>query len=165
MADEKDVQGPVTDNPEIRRKFAQEQLEFLKKQGVKDRLRLSRIFKAAGPGQVQEAWKLATCEDWTQEGDDGHGGPASRDLLDCILWGAGGAQRLNADRMADVLEEAGFYVPVAHSEDCFYRTLWGALEILVPGSYRFSKEERREIEEGLHRRANEDDDEVFEPVP
>lgn len=154
---EKNEEINVVEDPAVRRKFAQEQLEFLKKQGIKDRLRLSRIFKAAGPGQVQEAWKLATCEDWEHDGADGNGGPAARDLLDCILRGAGGAQRFNADRMRDALTLAGFYVPQCHSDRCFYRTLRGAHEILVPGSYRFTREEMQEIEEGLHRRVNEDD--------
>jgi len=127
--------------PEERKNFAREIMEFLR-QRVSDPVQVSRIFKAAGPGQVKEAWKLATSQDWTKDED----AEVRKDILDCILKGAGGAQKFGQDRMADVLDELGFYVPTSFNSTCFFRTLAGALEILVPGSFRFSSDELREIE-------------------
>jgi hypothetical protein len=126
-------------NAEDRKKFAQEQIQFLKDQGITDKLRLSRIFKAAGPGQIQEAWKLA------HEPAD----QTEKDLLDCILTGVGGSQNLDKERMEKVLLAAGFTPPEAHSPKAFFRVLDGAMEILVPDSYDFDDEELREIEKGL----------------
>jgi len=123
-------------DPEQRRKFAQDQLQFLKDQGIVDSTRLSRIFKAAGPGQVQEAWVLAASEtDRTR-----------MDLLDCILTGAFGSQQFGRDRMVKVLQLCGLYVPQVSSFGRFARVLDGALEILVPGSFEFTAEELQEIE-------------------
>jgi hypothetical protein len=136
-----------------KKKFAQDQFNFLKQHGITNRLRLSRIFKAAGPGQVQEAWKLANCIDWnTPEGKE------KFDLLDVILKGCGGSQRFGKERMAKILESLGFYVPQTHTEACFFRALRGAHEILVPGSFRFSHEEMEEISEGLRKRMDSSDD-------
>jgi len=137
--------------PELRRKFAQEQLQFLKDQGVRGRKRRSRVFKAAGPGQIQEAWALATCEDWTTEE-----GCIRKDLLDCILTGVNGSQDFGWERQKNVLREAGFYMPEANSSRSFFRIIDGALEILVPNSYEFTDEELEEIEAGLHKRPDED---------
>ena len=133
-------------SPEQKKKFAKEQLSFLQSKGVKNKLRLSRIFKAAGPGQIQNAWALANCEDWSNEENDG---PASKDLLDCILTGSGGSQDFGWKRMEAVLDLAGFYIPQCTSSHSFFRTLAGALEILVPGSYNFTKDEMEEILSGL----------------
>jgi len=140
-------------DPDQRRRFAQEQLQFLKDNGIKGRMRRSRIFKAAGPGQIQEAWKLATFEDWSTDT-----GKARRDLLDCILTGFGGSQQFGWERMKKVLSTAGFYVPTANSSRGFFRTLDGALEILVPNSYEFTDEEISGIEEGLKKKIESDTD-------
>jgi hypothetical protein len=143
-------------SPEQKKRFAKEQLEFLKSKGIKNKLRLSRIFKAAGPGQIQNAWTLANCEDWTNEENDG---PASKDLLDCILTGVGGMQDFGWKRMEDVLELAGFFIPKCSSSHSFFRTLGGALEILVPGSYKFTKDEMDEILNGLSKFDADENDE------
>ena len=47
----------VIKNLSDKKVFAREQYEFLKSKGIVNRMRLSRIFKAAGPGQVQESWQ------------------------------------------------------------------------------------------------------------
>lgn len=133
-------------SPEERKRFAQEQVQFLKSQGITNKLRLSRIFKAAGPGQIQEAWKLV--EQATTQ--------IRRDLLDCILTGVQGSQEFGWDRMAAVLTEAGFTPPEAASSRSFFRILDGAMEILVPNSYDFSEKEIKEIEKGLNKRMAQD---------
>ncbi len=46
---------------EIRKKFAQEQFLFLEEKGLSGKA-AQEVMKAAGPGQVQEAWQLA--ESW-----------------------------------------------------------------------------------------------------
>jgi hypothetical protein len=127
--------------PADRKSFAKEQVQFLRNQGITNNIRLSRIFKVAGPGQIKESWRLAVQAD-TQ---------AKKDLLDCILTGAGGSQEFDKTRMAAVLQAASFIPPVADSDYVFYRILDGAMEILVPGSYEFSPEELKELEEGLQR--------------
>jgi hypothetical protein len=125
---------------EQRKQFARDQINFLKDQGITDGLRLSRIFKAAGPGQIQAAWTLVEQAE-TQ---------SQKDLLDCILTGVNGANdNLGWDRMKEVLLEAGFEPPEASSERTFFRILDGAMEILVPDSYEFTKEEIRAIHQGL----------------
>jgi hypothetical protein len=133
-------------SPEERKKFAQEQVQFLKEQGITNKLRLSRIFKAAGPGQVQEAWKLA--EQATDQ--------VRQDLLDCILTGVQGSQDFGWERMAAVLTLAGFTPPEATSSRSFFRILDGAIEILVPNAYEFSENEIDEIEQGLNKKLDRD---------
>lgn len=136
-----------------RRKFAQEQYDFLKQKGLGNRMRLSRIFKAAGPGQVKDAYELATCENWeTEEGQ------ARKDLLDCILAGST-CVNFGWKRMETVLSLAKFPIPQAHNAKCFFRILAGASEILVPGSYEFTDVEMREIKDGLKKRVHEEGDE------
>jgi len=127
--------------PEEKKNFAKAQLQFLREKGITDGLRLSRVFKAAGPGQVQESWSLAN------QAQD----PVKKDLLDCILTGAGGCQGFGKERMEASLKAAGFTPPQASSAKAFFRILDGAMEILVPGSYEFTEEEVMEIEEGLAR--------------
>ena len=134
-------------SPEERKKFAQGQVQFLKEQGISNKLRLSRIFKAAGPGQIQEAWKLA---DQAEPG-------ARLDLLDCILTGVQGSQDFGWERMAAVLTEAGFKAPEAASSRSFFRILDGAMEIIVPNSYDFSETEIAEIEKGLNKKFDKDE--------
>ncbi len=138
---------PNTPSPEERKKFAQEQVQFLREQGITNKLRLSRIFKAAGPGQIQEAWKLA--EQATTN--------VQKDLLDCILTGVQGSQDFGWERMAAVLTEAGFVPPEAASSRSFFRILDGAIEILVPNSYEFNENEIDEIEQGLGKKLDRDD--------
>lgn len=116
---------------ERRKAFAREQVEFLKSHGIADAVRIGRIFRIAGPGQIQEAYKLATC---TRDS-------VLIDVLDCLITGMGGSQDFGRYRMAKVLERCGFYVPQTHSTNCFFRTLDGALEILIPGSYIFEEDE------------------------
>lgn len=128
--------------PEEKKKFAQDQVRFLREQGITNNLRVSRIFKAAGPGQIQEAWKLA------QQGTDG----VRKDLLDCLLTGVQGSQDFGWERMEAVLTEAGFTPPKAANGTTFFRILDGAMEILVPDSYEFSDEEMKEIMAGIDRR-------------
>jgi len=125
--------------PEEKKKFAQSQLQFLKDRGLNDAMRLSRIFKAAGPGQVQESWRLV----------DQAKDAVRRDLLDCLLTGAGGSQDFGKERMEDVLKTCGFDPPKVHSSTAFFRVLDGAMELLVPGSFEFSPEELKDIEQGL----------------
>lgn len=104
--------------------------------GYKDKDQISRIFRCSGPGQIQEAWKLANSEDWTTPV-----GRVRKDMLDCVITGYGGAQDFAADRMRAVLQAAGFYVPQVPHERAFFKCLDGALEILVPGSYEFDEDE------------------------
>ena len=144
MPDEK---PPIENDAEKKKQFAKEQLQFLKDQGIEKPLRRSRIFKAAGPGQIQEAWKLAHCEDWTTPE-----GRVRKDLLDCILTGVRGSQDFGYERMKAVLQVTGFYVPETQSTRSFFRTLDGAMEILVPDSYEFDDEELIEIVKGLQRK-------------
>jgi len=134
--------------PEERKKFAQEQVHFLKAQGITNKLRISRIFKAAGPGQVQEAWKLAE-----QANTD-----TRKDLLDCLLTGVQGSQDFGWDRMAAVLKEVGFAPPEATSSRSFFRALDGAIEILVPNSYEFDEREIEEIEKGLNKNMDREEE-------
>jgi len=124
-----------------KKKFAQEQVQFLKEQGITNKLRLSKIFKAAGPGQIKEAWLLASQADTE----------VRRDLLDCILTGVQGSQDFGWERMSAVLTEAGFKNPEATSSRSYFRILDGAMEILVPDSYEFSDTEIEEIEKGLNK--------------
>jgi len=107
--------------------------------GYKDKDQISRIFRCAGPGQIQEAWNLANSEDWNTPI-----GRIRKDLLDCIITGYGGAQDFDADRMRAVLQATGFYVPRVLHEHAFFKCLDGALEILVPGSYNFDEEDNEE---------------------
>ncbi len=127
-------------DPQIKKDFAREQIEFLKAQGVTNKIRLSRIFKASGPGQVKEAWKLATCQDWY-----GAIGEARKNLLACILFHNSPVTELSYSDVQDVLHIAGFYVPAATNAIAFQRILQGALEILFPDSHAFSKEDLDEI--------------------
>lgn len=130
-------------SPEEKREFAQKQLNFLTENGFKNPRHRSRIFKAAGPGQVVEAFEL-----YKQADSD-----ARKDILDCLLAGAGGAgQRfMPKERMEAVLTTCGFTPPNATSTRSFYRVLDGAMEMLVPNSYEFTEEEEQEIEDGLVR--------------
>jgi hypothetical protein len=131
---------------EEKKKFAQEQIKFLKAQGITNKLRLSRIFKAAGPGQIRAAWDLAT-QGSTQ---------VRKDLLDCILTGVGGSQDFGWSRMRAVLKEAGFVAPEANSGPSFFRTLDGAIEILVPDSYEFDEKELEEITNEMNKHSKSD---------
>jgi hypothetical protein len=126
-------------NPEEKKNFAKAQLQFLREKGITEPLRLSRIFKAAGPGQIQEAWKLAN-----QAQDQ-----ARKDLLDCLLVGAGGAQDFGKDRMEAVLKLVGFEPPNTSSSRAFFRVIDGASEVLIPGAFDFDPAELKEIEDGL----------------
>jgi hypothetical protein len=128
--------------PEERKKFAQDQIKFLKEKGITNNLRLTKIFKAAGPGQIQEAWKLA------EQGDT----QVKKDLLDCILTGVQGSQDFGWDRMEAVLVAGGFTPPKAANSNTFFRILDGAMEILVPDSYEFSDEELAEMHKNIETR-------------
>jgi hypothetical protein len=121
---------------EQKKEFAKEQVEFLKQQGIRDKERISRIFRCAGPGQIREAWAMATSEDWS-----GPIGRIRKNVLDCIISGYGGAQELGWLQMVDALHLAGFYIPRVNSGPAFFKVLDGALEIMVPGSYDFESEE------------------------
>lgn len=122
---------PEICDPERKRAFAREQVQFLRNHGINEFYRIGRIFKVAGPGQIQEAFKLATC---IQD-------RVLVDVLDCLITGMGGSQEFGWQRMAKVLERCGFYVPQVHSANCFFKVLDGALEILIPGSYEFEAED------------------------
>ena len=130
---------------EQKKEFAKQQLEFLKQQGIKDRERLSRIFKIAGPGQIQEAWLLATSEDWTTPI-----GKVRKNILDCIIYAAGGAQDLSKQDISELLEMLGFYIPRAFSSIAFFKVLDGALEILVPNSVDLEESEEEDITKHEH---------------
>lgn len=138
---------------EEKKNFARDQLQFLKDRGVKSARRRSRIFKAAGPGQIQEAWRLAMCEDWD---DDDPELKVRKDLLDCLLSGAG-CVKFGVARMQAVLETCGFPTPQAHNGHQYFRILDGAMEILRPGSYDFTEEELQEIENGLYKGEDKND--------
>lgn len=134
--------------------FAREQYEFLKSKGIDNRMRLSRIFKAAGPGQVQEAFKLADDVDWKNES----GEPDSdKDTLECLLAGAT-TVRWGWKRMEAVLKNLEYYVPEAHNAKCFFRILAGAREIISPGAHRFSEDAMAEIKEGLQKKVYEEEE-------
>jgi hypothetical protein len=135
---------------EQKKEFAKEQVEFLKQQGVKDKERISRIFKSAGPGQVKEAWMLGTSESWSTPI-----GKVRRNLLDCLLYAVGGAQELGWDEMVEIFEMLGYYVPKASSSITFFKILDGALEVLVPGSYEFEDETNAEDTEAAEETAKE----------
>ena len=136
--------------------FAREQYEFLKSKGIENRMRLSRIFKAAGPGQIQEAFKLADCVDWKNE----DGEPDSeKDLLECLLAGAT-VVRWGKQRMEAVLKDLEFHVPKAHNSKCFFRILAGAREIIAPGAHKFSDRVKEEIKDGLRKKVYEHDKET-----
>jgi hypothetical protein len=139
-------------SPEDKKKFAKEQYEFLKNEGIDDRMRLSRIFKAAGPGQIQEAWKLATCEDWEEETNKN-----KKEMLASVLIGADFLE-LSRECIEQILDQLLFYIPTAHNEDCFFRVLQGAVEIMFPGSHEFSEREMAEIKEGLKKRVYDKDE-------
>lgn len=139
-----------------KKKFAQEQYELLRKHGITSRMQRSRIFKAAGPGQIAEAIKLAACEDWSTEE-----GRVRKDHLECLLAGVDFVKWGRA-RFEAVLREARFYIPEAHSTRCFFRILDGAMEILAPGSYEFTTEEMEEIKRGLKKRVHEADEDAEE---
>ncbi len=120
--------------------FSKEIYKWLKEQPIQDknRLRLSRIFKAAGPGQVKDAYYLATsCEDIAS--------------LETLLWGIL-STKMNIDSAKTVLTNNSLYIPQVTSKFVFLRIIEGALEILHPGSYRFSKEEYTQIKKGLLKR-------------
>jgi hypothetical protein len=138
----------LSEDFEEKQGFAREQYEFLKENGVDDRLRRSRIFKAAGPGQVKEAWKLAHCENFEEN-------EIRKNLLLCIL---GGSKKVNLEReqMEAVLEAVGFPIPQAYNNRCFFRILNGAGEILQPGFFRFSRRDMEIIDAGLKKRVYED---------
>ena len=131
----------TTHNATERKRFAQAQVQFLKECKITNKLRISRIFKAAGPGQIQAAWEL-TAQATNQ---------VRRDLLDCILTGVQGSQEFGRDRMAAVLTAAGFLPPKTKSSYAFFRVLDGAMEILVPNAYEFSEAELAEIEKKLNK--------------
>ena len=138
----------LSENMEDRQDYARRMYEFLKEMGIDDRMKRSRIFKAAGPGQVKEAWKLANCEDFTSN-------LVRKNTLLCIL---GGSKRVEISReeMEEVLEASGFYVPSAHNNRNFFRTLNGAGEILMSGFFKFSYADMQEIKEGLAKKVHED---------
>src|SRR5512140_1428065 len=102
-----------------KKEFAKEQVDFLKKQGLRDKERISRIFRCAGPGQIKEAWALATSEDWTSRI-----GRVRKSLLDCII---GGSPDLGWIQMNEILQLCGFYVPKVTSAAAFFKVLDGAL--------------------------------------
>jgi hypothetical protein len=128
---------------EQKKEFAKEQVGFLKKHGIRDKERISRIFRCAGPGQIKESWMLATSENW-----DTNIGKIRKNLLDLIISGYGGSQELDWNAVADVLQLNGFYVPNVTSGIAFFKALDGALEIIIPGSYDFEDED--------HGKANEE---------
>lgn len=119
---------------EQKKEFAKEQVEFLRQQGVKEKERISRIFRSAGPGQVKEAWALATSENWATSV-----GRLRRNLLDCLLYAVGGAQELGWNEIVELFEMLGYYIPKANSSVAFFKILDGALEILVPGSFELEE--------------------------
>lgn len=133
------------DSPEERRLFAKSQRKFLIDNGIKSNEQIVRIFKITGPGQIQEAFKLATCHDWsTDEGQD------KKDILFVCLIGYLNS-RIGWDRMSGVLENCGFHVPEAYNHKCFRRVLRGAQEILVPNSVRLTPEEERDVQDTLNK--------------
>jgi len=151
MVQNKVVQNETEEKTQIdRATFAKEQYGFLKENGIKNRMRLSRIFKASGPGQVRESWALAHCSDWSED-------PEGKDLLSCIIAGAKNL-RLPRKQVEKVLSVSEFPVPTASSDRCFFRILSGAMEILAPGSYRFNDREMREIKNGLNKRMSTRED-------
>jgi hypothetical protein len=123
---------------EQRKEFAKEQVDFLKKQGVRDKERISRIFRCAGPGQVREAWAFATSEDWSNPI-----GRIRKNLLDCLVSSYGGTQEIGWNQTVDILQLCGFYIPKVSSSHAFFKVLDGALEIILPGSYEFDTEEEQ----------------------
>lgn len=138
----------VIKNLDKRKAFAREQYDFLKSKGIVNRMRLSRIFKAAGPGQIREAFKLADCVDWNLvEGEI----DSDKDMLECLLAGAT-VVRWGWKRMAAILRDLEYYVPKAHDSKCFFRILAGAREIISPGAHKFSEKDKEEIKEGLHKK-------------
>jgi len=130
--------------------FARNQYQFLKDLNLGNRMQLSRIFKAAGPGQVQEAHKLATSETWEDN---------RRNLLLMIIIGSG---RLRLERavIEEFLKTNNFYVPTAKNDNCFYRVLRGAGEIMHPGSHHFSYRDLQQIKDGLKKRIYDEKDDV-----
>jgi len=133
----------IQNSSEERKKFAQEQLQLLKDNGVRGALRLSRIFKAAGPGQIKAAWDL------TQQVHK----EIERDLLIMLLEGV--TDGIPRARAQAVFEDVGHEFPEGLSDDAFFRVLDGALEILVPGAYPFTDQEMEEISDRINRKKYE----------
>jgi hypothetical protein len=130
--------------------FARKQSQFLRECGIFDPVRIGRIFKIAGPGQIQDAYKLATCEDWELERNK-----PRKDLLECLLSGFPYVE-WGQKRMEVILREAGFPVPKTNNSDCFDRILDGALEILVPGSGELDEQEMQEIMDKIKQRSDKE---------
>lgn len=137
------------------RDFARTQYQFLKDKNLGNRMQLSRIFKASGPGQVQESYKMATSEDW--EANDCH--KDRKSLLLMIIIGSS-KLRLEREKIEMFLKENKFYVPSAKNDNCFYRVLRGAGEIMHPGSYHFSQRDLQQIKDGLRKRVYDEEDNV-----
>jgi len=132
--------------------FARTQYQFLKDMNLGDRMQLSRIFKAAGPGQVQEAYKLSKSEPWDNS-------PYRRNLLLMIIVGSS-RLRLERKTIEEFLATNNFYVPTAKNDNCFYRVLRGAGEMMHPGSYHFSYNDLQQIKDGLKKRVHDEADNV-----
>lgn len=122
-------------SPERRKEFAREQVQFLKDRGINGTQRISRIFKIAGPGQIQEAYKLASSAS----------DRVSIDALNCLLTGFMEAEDFGSYRMIQVLKRCGFYAPQVYSENCFRRACDAALEILVPDSVEIDEDNEGNI--------------------
>lgn len=152
---ETDEKQEVIKSLNEKKAFAREQYEFLKSKGIVKRMRLSRIFKAAGPGQVQEAFKLANCVDWENKDDEPD---SDKDMLECLLAGAT-AVRWGWKRMEAILKDMEYHVPEAHNAKGFFRILAGAREIISPGAHKFSEEDMEEISAGLNKKVHEDEKE------
>ena len=136
------------DSADVKKEFAREQIRFLYDNGIDDETRVSRIFRVAGPGQIREAYKLASCRDWSLTENQ-----IDKDTLECLLSGFGCVDWTDeCRRFKRVLVELGFYAPETDNPAVFDRVIEGALEILIPGSYEFTKEELEEIERRLKKR-------------
>jgi hypothetical protein len=125
------------------KEYAQNVYNWLKNQNIqeKSRLRLSRIFKAAGPGQVKDSYALATCVEDTK----------NIQILEVILCGI---LKLKMDvlQAKNILSNMGYFIPATEGKRSFLRVIEGALEILHPGFFNFSDEEYVEIKNGLRKR-------------
>ena len=132
---------------EQKKNFAREQLTFLRQHGVADRVQLSRIFKAAGPGQIQDGWRIAHSENWNS-----NIGELRKEIFISILVRVANGQlptfedEDGVEFVTELLQLQGFAIPKANNHAAFYKTLYGVLEMLSPGAYPFSEEDLIDIE-------------------
>ncbi len=88
---------------------------------------VSRIIRAAGPGQAQEAVEWAEAARKTLKGED----RAVVDALDMVLSGLGGTNSFGKDRTIAALRVLGLPVPQVNTSNRLFGVLRGAKEVIA----------------------------------